>query len=211
MPAETLQRFRAEAMRTGGAARKRAGELLEAIRADAVAVIALASETSISIVPTKRKHLGELLEAIRSANEELRVATEADVAAVLNLADEAARVWEETWTAALQDSAMNRAKEAELLRWVLDETEQSLRVTLHRIQAQGYLFDRPLARVDELEARAAELRSGPASAWRAGTCSTVPRCPSTPSGSPGRRRPTCAASMRPWRTCCPVFGQAGPG
>src|SRR5262245_30496760 len=156
MATDTLKRFREEVLRLGSAARKRRqGELLEAIRADAVAVIALASETAAG--SAKEKRLEQLLEEIRAAAEELRAATEAHIAAVLGLAEKAARVWWTMWEAALRVPSLDRATEAERLRLVLEETEQTLREALSQAQEHAQLFERPLARLDELEARAAEF------------------------------------------------------
>jgi hypothetical protein len=157
MPTDTLKRFREEALRRGGAERKkRQGELLEGIRADGVALIALASAISSPIV-SKTKRLEQLLEEIRAAAEELRAATEAHVAAVLALADMAAGVWEERWKAALRDPAVDRAEGAEILQWVLEDAGEVLQEALQWAQQQAHMSERPLARLDELKARAAEF------------------------------------------------------
>jgi hypothetical protein len=154
MPTDTLTRFREEALAPAGADRKqRAGKLLEEIRAAAVAVIALASETVIAA----EKPLAELLEEIRAAAEELRTPTEQQIAAVLNLADMAANIWEGMWEAALGDLAADRVKDAAVLRWVLQDTGQTLQEALGWARGHARMLERPLARLDELEARAAEF------------------------------------------------------
>lgn len=156
MATDTLKRFREQALRLGGDDRKnRRRELLEKIRIDAVAVIALASETVI--VSTTTKRLEQLLDEIRDAAEEVRAKTEASIASVLALADEAARIWDEMWEAALGNPAVDRGKEPEILPWVLQDAEQALREALRWAQEHAHLFKRPLARLAELEARAADF------------------------------------------------------
>jgi len=152
MPTDTLQRFREKKLKLGGAARvKRQGELLEEMRADAVAVIALASK--IRIVSERKKPVEQLLAEMRAASEELRAALEGEIATAISLADEAARIWE----AAVGDSASNRASEAETLRGVLGDAEQALREAFRGAQEHAHIFERPLARLDELEVKAAEF------------------------------------------------------
>jgi hypothetical protein len=156
MPTDTLKRFREEALKLGGTERtKRRGELLGKIREDAVAVIALASETAIAL--EKKKSLEQLLEEIRAAAEGMRAETEATITGALALADTAAGVWEEMWEAALGDPAMSRTKETEILRWVLEDAGRLLREGLLWAQRLAHLVARPLARLDELESRAAEF------------------------------------------------------
>ncbi len=156
MPSDTLQSFREQKQKLDGAERmKRQGELLEEMRADAVAVIALASK--IRIVSERKKRLEQLLEEMRAAAEELRAAIEAEIATVIALADEAARIWEPAWDAAVGDPARDRANEGEILRGVLGDAEQALRGALRGAQEHAHMFERPLARLDELEARAAEF------------------------------------------------------
>jgi hypothetical protein len=155
MPTDTLKRYREEVLKLGGAERKkRLGELQGEIRVAALALIALASETP---VVSEMKRLEQLLEAIRAAAEEMRGETEALIAAALKLTDEAARVWEGMWKAALGGVVEDRAKETELLRWVLEDAGQSLQEVFRWVQAHARLIERPLARLDELEARAAEF------------------------------------------------------
>ncbi len=145
---DTVKRFREEALRLRGTEKKRA-ELVEEMQTDALALIGLviAAET----VAKKKKHLEQLLEDIRAAAENLRSTTEAYIAAVLALADQAVRIWEAMWEAAGRDPAMDRAKEVETLRWVLQDAGQALQEAVRR----AGMFERPLARLDELQARAA--------------------------------------------------------
>jgi hypothetical protein len=71
MPSDTLQRFHEKRLRLGGAEKKtRQGELLEGMRADAVAVIALASK--IQVVSERKKRLEPLLKEMQAAAEELK-------------------------------------------------------------------------------------------------------------------------------------------
>jgi len=156
MPTDTLERFREETRKLGnGETKKRQGELLEKIRADALALIALASE--ISIVSEKKNRLEQLLDAIRAAVEEMKATTEAQIAAVLALAEEATRIWEAMWAEALGDPATDRAKVTTVLRWVLEAAEQTLREALRRSQELADRFERPPARLDELASRVAEF------------------------------------------------------
>ena len=83
--------------------------------------------------------------------------TESAIAAVLELADRAARVWEEMWETALRDPSKDRTKETEILKRVLDDAGQSLRETLRKARDNAQMYERPLARLDELEARAVEF------------------------------------------------------
>ncbi|HBI41450.1 MAG TPA: hypothetical protein DDY78_01160 [Planctomycetales bacterium] len=99
----------------------------------------------------------DLLEQIRILAEEFKIATESHIAAVLALADQAARIWEAMWETALRNPDKDRATEAEVLRWVLDDAAQVLLEALRNVREEAPLFERPLARLDELEARAAEF------------------------------------------------------
>jgi hypothetical protein len=156
MTVDIVERFREKASLLGGAQRKkRLGELREEIRTDAVALIALASE--ILIVSEKRKRLERLLDELRVAVEELRGATESEIALVLELTDEAARAWEAIWAAALADPSADRTNETKLLRRLLEDTGLYLQETLRRSQEDAGRFERPLARLDELEARTADF------------------------------------------------------
>ena len=73
------------------------------------------------------------------------------------LADHAARIWETRWEAALREPAKDRATQAEMLRWVLEDAGQVLLQVLRQAQEFAPLFKRPLARLDELKVRAEEL------------------------------------------------------
>lgn len=103
------------------------------------------------------KPRGDLLEQIRILAEEFKVATESHIAAVLALADEAARIWEARWEAALRNPAKDRETEAEMLQWVLEDAGQVLLEALREAREYEPMFERPLARLDELEARGAEF------------------------------------------------------
>jgi hypothetical protein len=155
MATNTLKRFREEALKLGDIEmKKRLGEPLRVIQAVAVVVVELASETPPDSID---KRLKELLDEMRAAAEELRGGTEKHIAAVLTLAEMATRVWESSWEAAFVDPTLDRAKEAEILRWVLDDAGRKLREALRWIRAHAGLFEQPLARLDQLEARAAEF------------------------------------------------------
>src|SRR5262245_17915727 len=86
-----------------------------------------------------------------------RATTEAEIVSALALADEAVRIWDEEWEAALGNRVSDCGKEAEILRSVLGEAEQALRNALRSAQDRAHLFERPLARLDELETRTSEF------------------------------------------------------
>ena len=156
MPTDTLQSFREKKQKLGAAeTKKRHGELLEEMRADAVAVIALASQ--IHIASERKKPLEQLLEDMRAASEELRAALEGEIATVIALADEAIRIWKAAWEAAVADPTRDRVNEAQILREVLGDAEQSLREALRAAEEHVHMFQRPLARLDELVARGEEF------------------------------------------------------
>jgi hypothetical protein len=153
MPAPLLKRFREETLRLGGAeTQRRQGELLKKIRASGAAVVSSVPETD---VVSEMKRLAELLEELRATAEEFKDETEGLIVTALELAEIAARVWEETWEAALRGPDQDRTEKGEILRWVLDDTGHRLRETLGWTQAYSGIIGRPLARLDELEARAA--------------------------------------------------------
>jgi len=156
MATDTLERFGEQKLKLiGPETTKRPSELLAKILSDALELAALAGKTSFIV--SKRNRLKELLEDIRVASEEMREAIETQIAAVLTLADSAVRVWEEMWRAALAGPAGDRAKEMKILRWVLNDAEQTLRDRLAWAQEHADLTGRQLARLDELKAKAAEF------------------------------------------------------
>jgi hypothetical protein len=158
MPTDLLTRFREEALRLGVAERKqRQSERLEKLRADAAAVAVSALAAATPIFSKLKRQLEQLLEDVRAAAEEQRGATEAHIAGVLALADSAARIWETTWEEAFSDRALDRATATAMLRWVLEDAGQLLRDALLWARAFGNMLERPLARLDELEVRAAEF------------------------------------------------------
>jgi hypothetical protein len=154
MPTDTLQRFREETRRLRGAEAKPRGDLLDQIQAGA---LAFASASKSYVISKGKKRLEQLLEQIRTAAEEFRVATESHIAGVLALADEAARIWEARWETALRNPNKDRSTEAEMLQWVLEDAGQALLEALRDAREYAPMFERPLARHDELEARAAEF------------------------------------------------------
>jgi hypothetical protein len=154
MPTDTLQRFREESRRLSGAEAKPRGDLLDQIQADA---LAFASAPKSYVISKGKKRLQQLLELVGTAAEEFRAATERHIADVLALADEAVRIWEARWGAALENPDKDRAAEAEMLQWVLEDAGQALKEALRNAQEYAPLFERPLARLDELENRAAEF------------------------------------------------------
>lgn len=156
MSTDTLKRFREQALRVSGAeSKKHQRDLREKMRADAVALIALASEIVSRSTTTKR--LEQLLDEIRAAADDVRASSEAYIAAVLALADEAARIWDSMLVAALSKAAIDRDKQTKMLRSVLDDAEQALREALRSAREDAHMFERPLARLDELESRTAEF------------------------------------------------------
>jgi hypothetical protein len=94
---------------------------------------------------------------MQAAAEELRTAIESEIDTVMPLADEAVRIWEAQWEAALGNPALDRSKETETLRGVLAEAEQALREALRGAEEHAHMFERPLARLDDLKERAAEF------------------------------------------------------
>jgi hypothetical protein len=128
---------------------------LEKIRTDAVELIGLTSE--ITIVRKNRKHVEQVLDEIRAAVAGVRTAIEASISSALALADEAAHVWEANWEAAHGNVTMDRAKEAEALRWILEDAGETLRDALRRAEEDANRFEQPLSRFDELQTRAAEF------------------------------------------------------
>jgi hypothetical protein len=162
MSTDTLKRFQDEALRVGDPGRKnRLYELLGKIRRDAMAVIGLASMMPSRALPLKGtgepRNLEQLLQDIRAAAEELRPESEAQIAAVLKLADEAARASDAMWQAALSDLAKDRAKDTQMLRWMLRDAENALHAGLRLSEELASLFAPPLARLDELEKRTNEF------------------------------------------------------
>jgi hypothetical protein len=154
MPTDTLQRFREETRRLRSAKAKPRGDLLDQIQADA---LAFASASKSYVISKGKNRLEQMLEQIRTAAEEVRVATERHIAGALALADEAARIWEARWEDALRDPDKDRATEAEMLQWVLEDAGQVLLEALRDAQEFAPMLERPLARLDELEARTAEF------------------------------------------------------
>ncbi|HBI43995.1 MAG TPA: hypothetical protein DDY78_14265 [Planctomycetales bacterium] len=154
MATDALQRFREETRRLRSAEAKPQGDLLDQIQAGA---LAFASASKSYVISKGKKRLEQLLEQIRTAAEEFRVATERHIAGVLALADEAARIWEARWEAALRDHDKDRATEAEMLQWVLEDAGQALQEALRDAREYAPMFDRPLTRIDELEVKAAEF------------------------------------------------------
>jgi hypothetical protein len=157
MATDTMKRFREEASKLGDAERThRLDELLDKIRHDALAIIGLASTMSPLWWTTKsgKPSLEELLEGMRRAAEEIRAATETQIAGLLALADEAGRAWDAMWQAAVSDPAKDRAKETQKLRWMLRDAGTALQEGLRWAQRHAMMFKPPLARLQELEIRA---------------------------------------------------------
>jgi hypothetical protein len=154
MPTDALQRFREETRRLRNAEAKPRGDLLDQVQADA---LAFASASKSYVISKGRKRLEQLLEQIRTAAEEFRAASERHIAGALALADEATRIWETRWESALRNPEKDRGTEAEMLQWVLEDGGQVLLEALRGAQEYAPMFERPLARIDELEAKAAEF------------------------------------------------------
>jgi chromosome segregation ATPase len=156
MPTDTLSHFREEARRLRGPeSKKRRRELLENIRTDAVAMIALASD--ISIPSENRKPLEQLVKDVQSTAEELRASAEHLIVAALDHADSVVRLWEEIWEAALQRSTLDLTEEVQNLKGAFENANESLQETLLLTKEDNIRFERPLARLDELEARVADF------------------------------------------------------
>jgi hypothetical protein len=156
MPTDTLTHFREEARRLPDPeGRKRRHELLENIRTDAVALIALASE--ISIPSENRKPLEQLVKDVQDASEKLRASAEQQIVAALDHAESVVRLWETTWEAALQHPTLDLTEQARNLKGAFENANESLQETLLLTREDNVLFERPLARLDELEARVAEF------------------------------------------------------
>ena len=104
-----------------------------------------------------KKRLELQLEERQAAANELRAKTEAGIAGVLTLADEAARFWEATWKRAFVERTRDRQQDGEILRSVLKDAEQKLQEVLNCAQQHAHIFQGTLARLDELEDRGADF------------------------------------------------------
>ena len=156
MAAEVLNRFRERTLKLRGVeTKKRQGEFLEKIRADAVAVIGLASD--LPPRTDKAERLERLLDKLRIASEGLRAAYEAEIAAALAMADETVSLWEAFWAEALEKPAAVLARELGAVQVELESRLRDFQESLSEIKAEAHIFERPPARLEELEARTAEF------------------------------------------------------
>jgi hypothetical protein len=153
---DTLERFRQakEQLRAPERSKHRA-ELLKRMRLGAVTLVGLSSEIPAPGEP--EQSMAQLLAELSAKAEQLKRAAEENIAMTLAMADNAAELWEATWQSALRNPGEDRAAHTMVLRWVLEETEEELREWLRVIQEDAGRIGRPLARLEELQAKAAEF------------------------------------------------------
>jgi hypothetical protein len=105
----------------------------------------------------KKHRLGELRTRARTATAELRSGVEEQIACALALADETTRLWWQAWEAALVHPAERTSEKGATLAKGLESARQALEETLREAQEDARGFDQPLARLDELQQKAAEF------------------------------------------------------